>query len=80
MNRASGPTVIYKNGQRFVNYVRRGDGIRGNFINLVILEVRSKKERIIYYEAVPKLLEACLVNVGDGGISTCLYLLFFKLC
>ena len=36
----------------------------------VILEMRSKKERRIYYQAVPKLLEACLVNVGDRGIST----------
>ncbi|MBM7717122.1 hypothetical protein JOC94_004147 [Bacillus thermophilus] len=35
LNRASGPTVIYKNGQRFVNYFRRGDGFRGNSINLL---------------------------------------------
>ncbi|MBM7717126.1 hypothetical protein JOC94_004151 [Bacillus thermophilus] len=35
----------------------------------VILEMRSKKERRIYYQAAPKLLEACLVNVGDGEYS-----------
>lgn len=35
LNRASGPMVIYKNGQRFVNYFRRGDGLIGNSINLL---------------------------------------------
>ncbi|TPE68220.1 ribonuclease YeeF family protein [Halalkalibacterium halodurans] len=34
LNRATGPMVIYRNGQRFVNYYQRGAG-RSNFGNLL---------------------------------------------
>ncbi|MBM7717127.1 hypothetical protein JOC94_004152 [Bacillus thermophilus] len=52
--------------------VGRVQGIQEKLLGMpqVILEMRSKKERRIYYQAAPKLLEACLVNVGDRGIST----------
>ncbi|WP_313431499.1 T7SS effector LXG polymorphic toxin [Siminovitchia terrae] len=61
LNRASGPTVIYKNGQRFVNYFRRGAGL-GNVTNL---------GKNVYNNFIPTIksidVKNSLKNIKPGG-------------